>query len=389
MPNRRLTDFSIRSLPVPASGQTTYWDDAVSGFGVRVSQGGTRSFVLVNGHDRKRHTIGRYPTLSLADARAEAKRIIAQLTLGTHPVKTSSFDDGLRTFLAMCEQRNKPGTAKEYARLLRRHFLPVFDRRSLGEITTRDVSRVLDHLVSAPSECFHATVAVKIFFRWAAQRGLIRDNPCEHLRPATKSTPRDRALADIEQAKVICAAKQFGFPFGTIVLLLALTGQRRGEIAALQWQWIDHEARTITLPASLTKNKRKHTFPYGQRVADILDAIPRQGDLLFPARGRPDVPYSGWSKNKITLDRVCQIELWTLHDLHRTFATNLAALSTPPHIVEKLLNHASGTISGVAAVYNRHAYMDEMRAAIDAWEKRLSYILAQHKNDDSNASSLP
>ena len=86
------------------------------------------------------------------------------------------------------------------------------------------------------------------------------------------------------------------------------------------------------------------------------------------------------------LDRVCEIEPWTLHDLRRTFATNLAALGRPPHVVEKLLNHTSRTISGVAAVYNRHAYMDEMRAAIGAWEKRLSYILKQHKSDPSNAS---
>ena len=114
--------------------------------------------------------------------------------------------------------------------------------------------------------------------------------------------------------------------------------------------------------------------------------MPRQGDLLFPARGRPDVPYSGWSKNKIALDRTSQIEPWTLHDLRRTFATNLAALSTPPHIVERLLNHASGTISGVAAVYNQFRYMDEMRAGIGAWEKRLSVILAHRKTDSADAS---
>jgi hypothetical protein len=94
MADKRLTDFSLRSLPVPVSGQT-YWDDAVVGFGVRVSQGGSRSFVLVNGNDRKRHTIGRSPTLSLSDARTEAKRLIAELTLGIHQVKTTTFDDAL------------------------------------------------------------------------------------------------------------------------------------------------------------------------------------------------------------------------------------------------------------------------------------------------------
>ena len=118
-----------------------------------------------------------------------------------------------------------------------------------------------------------------------------------------------------------------------------------------------------------------NTRSHGQIVAHVFQSIPQQGDLLFPARGRSDIPYSGWSKNKIALDRICHIEPWTIHDLRRTFATNLAALGTPPHVVEKLLNHASGTISGVAAVHNRFRYMDEMRAAISAWESRLDDIL--------------
>ena len=65
-----------------------------------------------------------------------------------------------------------------------------------------------------------------------------------------------------------------------------------------------------------------------------------------------------------------------MHDLRRTFATNLAALGTPIHVTEKLLNHVSGSVSGVAAIYNRHAYMDEMRVAIVNWEKRVAEIVA-------------
>ena len=99
--------------------------------------------------------------------------------------------------------------------------------------------------------------------------------------------------------------------------------------------------------------------------------------------------FAGWNRPKVALDKQCKIPPWTLHDLRRTFATNLAALGTPIHVTEKLLNHISGTVSGVAAIYNRHAYMDEMRAAIDAWEKRLSVIIAQHNSDDPNASQHP
>ena len=124
-------------------------------------------------------------------------------------------------------------------------------------------------------------------------------------------------------------------------------------------------------------------FPIAALATSILaSALPKDGSTrLFPARGKSETPFNGWSKGKVALDKRANIAPWTLHDLRRTFATDLAALGTPPHVTEKLLNHVSGTVSGVAAIYNRHAYMDEMRAAIDAWEKRLSAILAQRRTD--------
>ena len=121
---------------------------------------------------------------------------------------------------------------------------------------------------------------------------------------------------------------------------------------------------------------------------------PRLNEYVFPAardrlKHKPATIFNGWSKPKVAFDKACPIAAWTLHDLRRTFATNLAALGTPIHVTEKLLNHISGTVSGVAAIYNRHAYLDEMRAAIDAWEKRLSVILSQHNSDNSNGSPPP
>ena len=177
-----------------------------------------------------------------------------------------------------------------------------------------------------------------------------------------------------------------GYPYGTIVRLLILTGQRSGETAALRWEWIGKD--TITIPATVTKNGNATTFPIGTMARALIHGIPHLGPLLFPARGHRDKPFVGFGVSKIALDR-CGVENFTHHDLRRTFATNLAALGTPIHVTEKLLNHISGTVSGVAAIYNRHAYLDEMRAAIDAWEKRLSVILAQHNSDNSNGSPLP
>jgi integrase len=160
------------------------------------------------------------------------------------------------------------------------------------------------------------------------------------------------------------------------VQLLLLTGQRRVEIGSLRWSYIDETERTITLPGTLTKNHREHTFPFGGMAAGILASVPRMGDTLFPARGHDEVPFSGWSKSKPKLDRLCGAEHWTLHDLRRTFATQLAGLGVAPHVIERLLNHASGRISGVAAVYNRYAYLTEMREAVSRFETKLEKLVA-------------
>ena len=207
-------------------------------------------------------------------------------------------------------------------------------------------------------------------------------------------TPRERVLTDAELANVLSQARKTPYPFGAIVELLIFTGQRRGEIAALRWDWIDDKARTITLPSSITKNRRPHTFPYGAMAAAVIGTIPPLGDYLFPASrsnvaGRSTTIFNGWGKPKAALDKLSPIAPWTLHDLRRTFATNLAAIGTPIHVTEKLLNHISGTVSGVAAIYNRHAYMNEMRNAIEALERRLSLIAAQQQTEDTKASILP
>jgi integrase len=148
----------------------------------------------------------------------------------------------------------------------------------------------------------------------------------------------------------------------------------------IKWEWIDEAERTITLPASLTKNKRTHKFPYGRIVAEILERLPQQGEYLFPAardqvKGKPATVFNGWGKPKATFDDLCNVSNWQLHDLRRTFATNLASLGVAPHVVERILNQSSGTISGVAAIYNQFKYMDEMRAAIEIWEQRLNKLL--------------
>ena len=167
------------------------------------------------------------------------------------------------------------------------------------------------------------------------------------------------------------AAERIPGHFSVIVRLLILTGMRRAECAALQTSWIQNE--TITLPKEVTKNGREHTFPLCG-AASLLLAETSTSGMLFPARLGSD-PFSGFSQSKKNLDKLLNIAPWTLHDLRRTFATNLAQLGVAPHVIERLLNHVTGQISGVAAIYNRAKYFDEMAQAMQQWEARLVEIL--------------
>ena len=382
MPKANLTELSVRALKAPRNGQVTYWDKSIPGFGIRVSQGGTKTFTLVHGYRRERVSIGRYPVLSLAEARAEARRMLAEQTLGHFRPRSITWEEAVTAFLSSCEQRNRPRTIRDYTRLLKRHF--PFDRKRLSEITPHDIHRRIDRLKDTPSEQNHALVTAKIFFNWAVRRRHIEKSPCDGMRPPARTAPRDRVLSDAELASVYRTALEGTDPFSQIVALLVLTGQRRGEIASLRWEWINLNERTITLPSSITKNRRVHAFPFGNAAQGVLKAVLRFNDYVFPSsrehvRGRPSTIFNGWGKAKEDFDgRLDNVAPYTLHDLRRTFSSGMAALGVPIHVTEKLLNYASGTVSGVAAIYNRHAYMDEMREAIDAWEAKLAQLLEEH-----------
>jgi integrase len=155
-----------------------------------------------------------------------------------------------------------------------------------------------------------------------------------------------------------------------------LTGQRRGEIAALRADYLADGL--CALPASLTKNGRAHQFPVGRLATGILNThSPTAHGFYFPARGTNGLRcFNGWSKEKLFLDKLSGLADWTLHDLLMTFATRLAEMSIAPHVIERLLNHISGQISGVTAVYDRARYLDEMRAAIVLWDTHLKKLLA-------------
>ena len=319
--------------------------------------------------------------MNLATARAEAKRLLAEKTLGKIRPTHSAFDDAKTDYLAYCTERvkagtMKPRTLKDYTRLLK---LFPFGRQSVADIAARDIIQRLKPL--PPSEKHHAFTAARRFFRYSVQNHIIDRSPMESMAPPPAGISRERVLTEDELRGVYKTARAGTTNFHRITALLCLTGQRKNEIAHLEWQWIEEDL--VTLPSWLTKNKRTHTFPIGPEARKMIDGIPRLvgNPHLFPAardrmKGKPATVFNGFSKAKAAFDKECGIKGWQLRDLRRTMSTYMAELQIPQVHVEKLLNHVSGgTQSPIAQVYNRYSYLEEMREAVLKWEAYLGTLL--------------
>ena len=368
-----LTDLQIKRLKSPERGQKTYYDPGLPGFGVRVSQGGSKAFVVLYGKDRKRRTLGRYPEMSLSEARILAKQAQADIALDSRAVGPKlpvvPFDTARSKFIADAETRLRPKTVDEYRRLLHRHF--GFEQ-PIHELTRHQIAASIERLQARPSEQHHAFVAIRTMMNWCMKRGFLNVSPVPPLTFRTR--PRERVLSEGELRLVWERAVATPYPFGPIVRLLLLTGQRRGEIVGLRSSWIEDDC--IRYPAEFVKNRRPHTVPLGDWASRLIGDLPGTSDLLFPSRDNYDSPFNGFSKCKTAFDKDLDVAPYTLHDLRRTFSSTMAKLGTPIHVTEKLLNHTSGTISGVAAVYNRHSYLEEMRTALAAYEEYLAKLVA-------------
>jgi integrase len=357
VPKIHFTDIVVKNLR-----PGVYFDSRTPSFGIRVGKS-RKTWLVLRGANRTKVRLGQYPHTSLQDARRKAL-----VALGT-PFQRSTapnFPEALDLFLAQDKWRPRSKYVLEHC--LRYHFNW---KRPLDKITHEDVAQVIEG-IKGKSAAAHALKDIRAFFNWSVPRYLSH-SPCVGLKMPTYA-PRQRVLTDDELKRVWNAVDQIGAPFATIIRLLILTGQRKTEIGTLKWGHVTDGS--ITLPE--TKNGRQHTFPLGPLAGSLLNrGLSSSTSFCFPAPGKPSVPYNGWGYHLAQLLALSKTSDWTLHDLRRTFATNLAALGTPIHVTERLLNHVSGTQSGIVAVYQRHSYWDEQTAAIQKWEAKLASNVKQ------------
>lgn len=364
----RLTDLGVKKLSLTQSGQVTHWDMNTPGFGIRCSTK-RKSFVVMYGKERRLKTLGRYPELSLAEARKSARLFLAMQNLTGDPQTKHDYQAVVRSYLADCRGRLRTSTLKGYVLYLSN----ITFAGNIDDVTQADVVNAIERYTDSPSSQNYAFTTFKVFFNWAVRRQFVASNPLNALKRPNRSIARDRVLSDEELRTLLRFTRSNRSRFHDIVSLLALTGQRKSEIADLKWSEVDGD--TLVLSPERTKNKREHRVPICTLALDTLHSIEGGEQYIFGTPSK-DQPYNGWSKAQRRIVKETGLDHFTLHDLRRTFSTIHAKIGTPIHVTEKLLNHASGSISGVAAVYNRHSYIEEMRLAIVAYDEYLANLLS-------------
>lgn len=412
MPTLRLTDAAVKRLKAPDdTDRAEFWDTTTQGLGLRVSASGARSWVMIlrtlkaGDWKQQRVTLGKYPAIPLAEARQLATEARTLAEQGGDPAsvvedKKSAMvaasrdtfavvrDEFLTKYRGRQQRRPAPRTLAEIKRVLDSDLFANWRDRPLAKITRRDVLDVLDTLVERGSEVMaNRTFAyLGMLCAWAMDRGIIQEDPTEKVKKPGAERSRERVLSPVELRAIWQATAptqaNHGDLFEGIIKVLMLTGQRRDEVAGMRWSEI--EGTSWTLPGTRTKNRRQHIVHLAAPVLAILaerkaeqEALALKGadgkptDFVFTSFGPR--PFSGWSKCKARLDARANIAPWTLHDLRRTLATRMAEdLRIAPHVIEATINHVSGSRAGVAGTYNRALYLDERKAAMEAWA---AYIL--------------
>jgi len=362
-----------------------YFDTEIAGFGLRFRGGGKRTWVLqykIHGTDH-RLTLGPYPAITAKTARAMAQDKLADVWKGKDPQADkreakakAQAQIPLRMVIDnfLCDRQGelRPASFSELRRYLLNDWKPLHGW-PIAEIQLPQVADILVRLKKAgPVSAARSRSCLSSCFKWAMGHGYVQHNLVIGTINPDTGAARDRVLNDLELAAVWSAC--LNDDYGKIIRLLILTGARRTEVGGMAWSELNFDDRTWTIPANRTKNGNAHVLQLPHTAWEIIEATPRRAgrDFLF---GHSSGGYRNWGASKEALDKRCAIPAWTHHDLRRSTATGMADTGIQPHIIEAVLNHTSGHKAGVAGIYNRSAYMREVKTALAIWGDHVASIV--------------
>jgi integrase len=394
---RKLTSKFIEGQKPNPTKRLDFRDELMPGLVLRISTSGTKTFCLhkrINGKMR-RLTIGRFGVVSLAEARERVRQVLYEVETGRFEDRTGvevetkpTLGDVVPDYIEKhAKVHNRDWKRKE---ALLAKFTTLHGKR-IDEIKRADVVKACDVIHKyAPVSANRALAHLKHLMGWCVERGMIDASPIAGMKPLSKERSRERVLTDDEMAALWTACGAEGYPFGDCMKLLMLSGQRRAEVAEMRWSEIDLAKRLWTLPSSRAKNGKQHTVPITDAMLEVLRKAPRflNSDYVFTTTGKS--PVSGFGRVKDRLDKALpeDTEPWIIHDLRRTMSTNMAMLGVPQPVTEALLNHKTGVVSGVAAIYNVYSHADEKREALAIWSQQLLEI-GRSNNATIETENLP
>lgn len=406
---KTLTDRGLRALKPAAKGRTyDQMDGVVPGFGVRVSDTGRKTFVLVTRYpgstNPTRRALGEYGALTLEQGRGKARDWLEMIRKGVDPrdreederlaarrKRANSFEAVVDEFIRLALIGANPDKPKlrsgpEVERDIRRELLPRWATRPVTEITAHDVVQVIDEIVArgTPHMARNVFATIRRFFNWTISRRVygVDRSPCDRMRPSDlvgERVMRSRILTDDEIRALWAATDKIGYPYGPLLRLLLVVGQRKSECAEMRWSEIDLNKKLWVIPPERMKQGAVHAVPLSDMAVSILQSLPRfkRGDFVF-STCFGEKPVAGFSKGKARLDKQMATELgaepppFVLHDLRRSMRTGLSALPIPDLVRELVIAHAK---PGLHKVYDQFAYIDEKRNALDLWAARLRAII--------------
>ena len=396
----RLTEKVVFTVGLEAGQDDRIWfDNEITGFGLRV-----RRIKKWNGHysnkepartwlfqyriagKTRRLVIGQAPAVRAGRARQIAAELHAKVKLGHDPalekrirIERASHTLGGLVDKYLTQQRGqlRPNSYRQVARHLERlasplHALPVdaVDRQAIAA----RLNSIEQNSGAVTANRVRSTMSA--MFTWGMKEGLVLANPVINTNKR-EERPRERVLSDAELRLIWNALDDS--QYGTIVRLLMLTGQRLGEITGLRWSEVDFGRGVISLPSARTKNHRPHEVPMSPTVRRLLVAQPKSNGREF-VFGEGAGPFSGQSHRKAALDQDMaragkSLPAWTHHDLRRSAVSGMARLGVSLPVIEKIVNHVSGSFAGIVAVYQHHDFAGEKYKALQPWDKHIAGLV--------------
>lgn len=385
--SKTLTDSFIRNYPNPQK-RTEISDDSVQGLAIRISSTGYKSFVYRYkfNSETKRYTLGKYPDLTLAEARELSKDMTAKVRLGIDPIleKRSNKDNYTdqkfevlaERFLSNYVPTLRGSTQYNYRIIIESRIIPEFGSYQINSITQKMIVNYLDKIAYEQGKTTYANrirARLSTIFNYGIKRDLAKQNPVSGS-PKYNESSRERYYTEKEIKELWNGFETIHEPTQSIFKMLLLLGQRKSETMKMRWRDLEFDNDIWIIPKEIAKNKQMHHVPLSPMAIELIEGKSKATEYVFSYKGR-HLKNIRSSINKIR--EITSVKDFRVHDLRRTTATFLAKLGADRTVVGKILNHKGlANDSAVTAIYDRYSYAEEKRAVLDNWNNKLQEIIS-------------